>query len=100
MTGQNVTYKYYCETEGKFVYEEKLGSDPKPTQCINNSGHTFNANSLSILKNKYCKFKELTGVTSYNEGNFTTENITLLELARLVRGLIETAKNVGVLEYE
>ena len=85
VSGHKILYKYYCNTENKWIYEEKENSDAKPNQCVNNSQHTIKNDSVHITfrgYHEYCKIKPLSGTENHGTPNLNTETMSLQDVAR------------------
>jgi len=41
-------YRFWCVTDSKYVYIDKLFADSAPTDCPDNAGHTIDANQTAI----------------------------------------------------
>lgn len=103
MSGNKINYKYYCQTELKWIEEEKELNDAPPTQCKNDASHTFVANSLHIDGYKdyiYCNIKPMSGTTNENTSGLNTETISLVELARRVMVIEQCGLSKGLLRQK
>ena len=45
----SVTYRYRCTSENDFIYEDRLVTDPAPSVCKNDGGHTIITESITIV---------------------------------------------------
>lgn len=50
MTESYNIYKYYCQTEKKFIIEKRLSTAGNPSLCMNNNSHTIDINTLTLYK--------------------------------------------------
>jgi len=55
-----VRYRIRCTTDNTWEYEWKKESDPVPTACPTNGGHSINSNTIAIVDRKEQKVIEVT----------------------------------------
>ena len=81
--------------------EEKPYSDPIPTKCKNDVGHSFNSNSLHIQGPSElvtCYVKPLSGTENHGTTGLNTESMTLKDVARRLYVLERCAILRGLLK--
>jgi len=68
----NIVYRYYCTTEGQYVYETLVNTAAPPTGCVNDGGHTINSDSVIIYKKEFPAKKDIN--EAVNKINNITKN--------------------------
>jgi hypothetical protein len=89
--GYRNNYKYYCQTEAKWIYEERAEGDP-PTVCVNNASHTLNTGSISVT-GKFTRVDQI-----IQSDKFDSCDLTKIDLLNVDQKCEALAQRVRVLE--
>ena len=92
-------FKYYCETENKWITEERDKNTP-PTQCKNDAGHTLKANSVYITVGDYCNYTDDTTIPEefdLNTLNYSSLSANEKKIVEVLRSLLICAKYRGLI---
>lgn len=96
-----ITYRYYCITENNWIDEEKTHMDTHPSVCKNNNEHAIKLDSVHVpnrVMGNYCNMKELIGSEPDTTTQYNTSNITLEELAKIVRTIQLCGAKLGFIK--
>ena len=94
----SIEYCYWCVDEAKNISELKLSTDPVPTSCKNNAGHTLKAESVYAKREHVCQFTPYTGTDTNNLGTKSDATINVQELAQMLKAIIMCLEMNNLLE--